>query len=187
MQVGLVNDRIFLVNASLGLYPQLLEEREEFKRRYGRYRATAVVSGLVTLLREHQQLELEIDHDGEREWVRTPTVFVGNNALQLEATGLEEAKDVERHKLAGVVPRPVSTAALFRLALRGALGTLGSAEQVRHFPFRRMTVQPGGKRARRRIKVATDGELQTLSFPIEFAVSPKPLLLLVPDDHGPAP
>lgn len=186
-QVGLVNDRVFLVNASLGLYPELLEEREKFKRRYGRYRATAVVSGLVTLLREHRQLELEIDHDGKREWVRTPTVFVGNNALQLEAAGLDEAKDIARHKLVGVIPRPVSTAALFGLALRGALGTLGEAEQLRHFPFRRMTVRAAGFRARRAMKVATDGELRSLSFPIEFAVSPKPLLLLVPDDAGQAP
>ncbi|HEU4853993.1 MAG TPA: diacylglycerol kinase family protein, partial [Nitrosospira sp.] len=30
VQVGLVNDRLFLVNASLGLYPQLLEDRKAF-------------------------------------------------------------------------------------------------------------------------------------------------------------
>jgi len=32
-QVGFVNDRIFLINASVGLYPQLLEDREAFKQR----------------------------------------------------------------------------------------------------------------------------------------------------------
>ena len=31
VQVGLVNDHVFLVNASLGLYPPMLEDREEFK------------------------------------------------------------------------------------------------------------------------------------------------------------
>lgn len=31
-QVGLMGERVFLVNASLGLYPQLLEERGEWKR-----------------------------------------------------------------------------------------------------------------------------------------------------------
>jgi hypothetical protein len=31
VQVGMVNDRIFLVNASVGLYPQLLEAREHDK------------------------------------------------------------------------------------------------------------------------------------------------------------
>ena len=32
VQVGMLNDRIFLVNASLGLYPQVLEDREAYKQ-----------------------------------------------------------------------------------------------------------------------------------------------------------
>ena len=51
MQVGLLNDRPFLVNASLGLYPQLLEDREAFKQKFGRSRLVALWSGLVTLMR----------------------------------------------------------------------------------------------------------------------------------------
>src|SRR5690606_25856576 len=52
VQVGRVNGRPFLVNASLGLYPELLERREDDKQRFGRHRAVAYFSGLVTLLRE---------------------------------------------------------------------------------------------------------------------------------------
>ena len=55
VQVGLVNERAFLVNASLGLYPQLMQDREEYKRQYGRYRPVALWSGLMTLLREHRR------------------------------------------------------------------------------------------------------------------------------------
>lgn len=35
VQVAAVNDRVFLVNASLGLYPDLLEDREAYKARFG--------------------------------------------------------------------------------------------------------------------------------------------------------
>ena len=45
VQVGLLNDRPFLVNASLGLYPQLLEDREAFKQKFGRSRLVALWSG----------------------------------------------------------------------------------------------------------------------------------------------
>src|SRR5690606_25196379 len=38
ISLGQINGRYFLVNASLGLYPQLLEDREEYKQRYGRSR-----------------------------------------------------------------------------------------------------------------------------------------------------
>jgi diacylglycerol kinase family enzyme len=47
VQAGLVNGRLFLVNASLGLYPQILEDREGFKRRFGRRRWVALLSGLT--------------------------------------------------------------------------------------------------------------------------------------------
>src|SRR5438477_8094875 len=42
VQVGLVNDRVFLVNASLGLYPRLLEDREAWKAQLGRSRTVAL-------------------------------------------------------------------------------------------------------------------------------------------------
>src|SRR5690606_44193 len=59
VQVGVVNERIFLVNASLGLYPILLEDRERYKRQYGRRRMVALWSGIATLSRAHRQLLLE--------------------------------------------------------------------------------------------------------------------------------
>lgn len=41
VQVGMLNGRLFLVNASLGLYLTLLEDREAYKQRYGRSRMVA--------------------------------------------------------------------------------------------------------------------------------------------------
>ena len=38
VQVGAINERIFLVNASLGIYPELLQDREAYKARFGRSR-----------------------------------------------------------------------------------------------------------------------------------------------------
>ena len=38
VQVAAINDRLFLVNASLGIYPELLQDREAYKARFGRSR-----------------------------------------------------------------------------------------------------------------------------------------------------
>lgn len=178
-QVGLLNEHVFLVNASVGLYPELLEQREADKRRYGRYKSVAFWSGLRALAQHHRQLMLEIEHDRERELVRTPALFVGNNALQLERVGLPQAEELERRRLAGLVVKPVSTPSLFWLALRGALGQLGGAERVRDFAFRRMVVRPRERYAQP-LKVATDGEVRWLEPPLTFSVSPRDLLLLTP-------
>lgn len=181
VQVGLVNDRAFLVNASLGLYPELLQDREQYKRQYGRHRSVALWSGVMTLLRGHRQWVLEVEHEQGRERVVTPSIFVGNNALQLEQIGLDEAQDVEhRGRLAGVIVKPVSTAELLWLAMRGALGQLEEEERVRDFSFETMTVRFLSSVGRRGIKVAVDGEIFWCRPPLTFRVAPQALMLLVP-------
>jgi diacylglycerol kinase family enzyme len=184
VQVGAVNDRIFLVNASLGLYPELLQDREQYKQRYGRKRVVALWAGLGTLMREHRQLLLELEHDSEREIMRTPTLFVGNNPLQLEQVGLPEAEDVGQWRLAAVLVKPVSTAQLLWLALRGALGRLGDEERVRNFAFRTMMVRPLSGVGRRGLKVALDGEIEWMQPPLVFSIAPRPLYLMVPASGG---
>ena len=181
VQVGLVNDRVFLVNASLGLYPQLLQDREEYKRQYGRRRSVAFWSGLMTLFREHRQWVVEVEYEQGLERLRTPSIFIGNNALQLEQVGLEEAEDVKRRgRLAAVIVEPVSNAELLWLAARGMLGRLGDDERVRNFSFRCMTVRLLSSVGRRGIKGAVDGEIFWCQPPLTFEVAPQPLMLLAP-------
>lgn len=180
VQMGLVNDRLFLVNASLGLHPKILQDREAFKQQFGRRRLVALWSGILTLMRERSQLTIQLEHEGGVRLVRTPSLFIGNNRLQLTQIGIPEANSVERGQLAAIMVRPVGTLAMFGLLLRGALGQLGEAEHVHSFAFRRLTVQPRMARTRRRIKVAIDGEVTSLNTPLVFQVAPQPLLLIVP-------
>lgn len=178
VQVGVVNGRVFLINASLGLYPRLLEDREAYKQRYGRSRLVAVGSALVTLARAHRQLTVHLEHEGQVRTLRTPTIVVGNNALQLEQIGIPEAAALREGQLVAMGTRPVGTWGLYGLLLRGWLSRLGDAEHVFSFGFERLTVRIG--RARRRIKVALDGEIHWLDTPLDFRVSDEPLRLLVP-------
>ncbi|MET0963578.1 MAG: diacylglycerol kinase family protein [Noviherbaspirillum sp.] len=177
VQVGLVNDRLFLVNASLGLYPKLLEDREAWKSQYGRSRLVALVAGLYSVLRGRRQLRLQLTQEGQLVNVRTPTLFVGNNKLQLQQIGMAEADALDAGFLVAIAPHPVGTISLLWLALRGALGSLGDAKHVRSFALRELDVSRSGRRSRT-IKVAVDGEVLRLQEPLRFRVSPQPLYLL---------
>ncbi|TCO69658.1 diacylglycerol/lipid kinase family protein [Chromatocurvus halotolerans] len=181
VDVGLLNSHVFLVNASIGLYPQLLEDRETYKRRYGRSRPVALWSALVTLMRAHRSLHLQIDLEGKpRRDVHTPALVVDNNALQLKHMGIDRVGDIERHHLVAMTSRSRGTLALYGLLIRGLLSRLGDAENVESFSFDTMTVQP--RRGRARMKVAMDGEITRMSAPLEFRISPDKLPLLVPRD-----
>ena len=177
VQVGLVNDRIFLVNASLGLYPKLLENRELHKQRFGRTRLVAFLSALVTLLTPSRQLVLNLEEGGESVVLETSTLLVENNPLQLEQVGLPEADAVKQGQLAAVVVKAKGVLQMLSVLAAAALGRLGETEAVATFPFTALTVSPP---LRPRIKVATDGETTWMVPPVEFRVAPQQLLLLVP-------
>ena len=180
VQVGAVNDRIFLVNASLGLHPQMLQDREQYTKRYGRHRFIALLAGLRTVFRERKQLNIRIEHDQEEENVRTPSLFISNNSLQLEQVGLPEAESVEHWRLAAIIMKPVGSTALLKLALQGALGRLGEADNVRSFEFKRMTVTSRSSLSGQRMHVATDGERGSMRAPLHFSLTPQPLMLIKP-------
>lgn len=178
VQVGTVNGRAFLVNASLGLYPELLEQREEAKQRFGRHRLVALGAGLRTLLGHFPRLRLQMRaEDAPASELRAMTLVVGNNRLQLQKIGIALADRVEQGRLVGIAIRPVSRLSLVVMAMRGLLGHLGEQERVASFAFAELEVNI---RRRRKVKVALDGEIGTFTMPLRFAIAAQPLRLLVP-------
>ena len=182
-QVSAINERVFLVNASLGLYPDLLQDRERWKARFGRSRLVAFGAGMATLLRAQDYLRLAIESNGIRREMRTLTLFVGNNQLQLQQLGLsdtgqqQEGAAADGH-ITAVILKPVGTVAMLGLMLRGALGHLGDAASIEHFVCQKLVVSPSLAFGRRRVKVAFDGEVSWMISPLNIRVLPKPLWLL---------
>jgi diacylglycerol kinase family enzyme len=181
VQVGLVNERVFLVNASLGLYPRSLEDREAMKQRYGRHRLVALGAALRTLARGFRPMRVRLQHGDGTEALKLATLFVGNNRLQLEQMGLAEAAAVDAGRLAVVLVRPLPKRSLLWLLVRGAFGALSDARGVRHLAVPDLQVAPTTW-PRRRWRVSTDGELQWMVAPLRFRVAPQPLWLMRPLD-----
>lgn len=184
VQVAGVNDRVFLVNASLGLYPDLLEDREAYKARFGRSRWVAFLAGCATLLRAQRRLRVHIEMGGTVRDVQTLTLFVGNNRLQLQQLGAEPEDTIDGTpgdgSMAALMLRPIGTLSMIGLMLHGAMGRLGEAAGVERFEFQHMVVNPTLPQGRRGVKVAFDGEVTTLHAPLDFRVLARPLYLMAP-------
>ena len=142
---------------------------------------------MATLLRAQDPLRLWIEWDGKLSKVRTLTLFVGNNRLQLEKLGLGDPdapaeSDAANGHITAVILKPIGTVAMVKLLLRGAMGKLGEAGGVEHFACQKLVVAPTLTLGRRRVKVAFDGEVEWMLSPLAIRVLPKPLWLLkVPD------
>ena len=187
VRVGLVADVPFFVNASLGLYPRVLAEREKAKSRLGRKRWVAILSAFNTVRAGLRASKLVFERDGAPpEGRRTPILFVGNNALQLERVGVRPAEDAS--SLVAFATPPVSRAAMFRMMLEGAVGRLEVDRDVERLSFRTLTVTPARRRGLRRAaprrsrRIALDGEMFHFEPPWTFAVRDVPLRLIVPRD-----
>ena len=181
IQVGLLNDHIFLVNASLGLHPELLENREYHKAKFGRSRLVAFFSGLVTLFRPPPKMLLSMEEGGERDVIRATTLVVDNNPLQLMELGAPEAEDVQRGQLAAVVVKADGVLQMLSMAFHALVGKLIEDSSVYSFSFTEMTVN---LLRQIRVKAATDGEVRWMTAPLTFRVAPRPLMVVVP---APAP
>ena len=180
VQVGLINSHVFLVNTSLGLYPELLQDREALKTRFGRSRWVALGAACLTLLGQHRQLHLQIERGTSSRNVTTPTLFVGNNRLQLEQVGLAQACSLDLGYLAAIMLKPIGSLTMLGLLLRGSMGNLGEANAVESFEFHRLQVMPRLPWGRHQIRVAYDGEVSHMHVPLVFQVSPQPLYLIKP-------
>lgn len=180
-QASAINDRLFLVNASIGVYPELLQDRERWQARFGRSRVISLGAAITTLLRARAPLRLRVAWEEKQRDVRTLTLFVGNNRLQLEQLGLVDNAAQERDEaahLTAVILKPIGTAAMLGLMLRGAMGQLGSADGVEHFPCQELELEPASAFRGRKVKVAFDGEVAWMRSPIAIRVLPTPLWLL---------
>lgn len=172
-----VNGRLFLNNASLGLYPALLERREAAYARWGRSRLAAYWSALTTLARYDRPSRLRITVDGRTDHWRSPMVFVAQNAYQLQQYGLTEGVDLIRQgKLAIYVAPELRRWQLLGFAVKMALRTAR--------PYRDFTLEAGTEvlietHAPRRT-IARDGERQKMRSPFRFRVLPGALKVIVP-------
>ena len=84
VDVGEVNGRIFVNNSSLGLYPDIVRDRERQQRRLGWGKWPALAWATLAALRRFPFLSVRLSVDGREQHWRTPFVFVGNNEYLME-------------------------------------------------------------------------------------------------------
>jgi diacylglycerol kinase family enzyme len=176
VDVGEVNGRVFINNSSLGLYPDIVLDREQQRRRLGRGKWTALVSACVHALQRYPVLSLHIDADGEGLVRRSAFAFVGNNEYTMDGFDIGERTSLRAGRLCLYVTQRTGRFGLIRLALRALAGRLRQARDFDALTVSRLRVDT----ARRRLRVATDGEVSVMQAPLEYRIRPGALRVLVP-------
>jgi len=175
IDTGRVNDRFFVNNLSIGLYPELVARREERGRHYPRWKAR--LYALYTTLRKYPHVNLAVAADHRHEVVRTHLFLVSNNPYELERFGVEAPRSTLTEGRLSVYWLPhASRWMLMKMVARYATGRVRSIPGFRSFRTLRMQVQS----ARSQLKVGIDGEVFTMPTPLTVTAVPQSLLVKVP-------
>ena len=178
ISVGSVNGQLFLNNASVGIYPTILQAREAVYDRWGRSRMLAHWSVIKTLARFQKPLRMELTADGVRQTLKTPLIFVARSAYQLERFGLQGAQAISDDNFAVFIAKGGTRWHLFQLALRLALRRVQAGRDIDMLYAREITVET----ARRRPRVAFDGEKRKMLAPLNFRIHDDALSIILPDE-----
>ena len=136
VDVGEVNGRIFLNNSSIGLYPAIVRQREKQQERLGRSKWSALFWATIRVLRHHHSVTVRLDAEGEARVLRTPLLFIGNNAYDMRGFEIGQRSRLDGGELSLYLTKRSSVWALIRLALRALFGSLHEGEDFEELRVR---------------------------------------------------
>ena len=176
VDIAEVNGRPFVNNASIGLYPLMVVDRDAQRDRLGRSKRLAMlVASLRTMARFHAR-RLKLSIDGGEARVDTPLLFVGNTDYRLAMPGAGRRDCLDAGELCIMVMRSKSLPGFLAATGRALLGLGRKDDMVRLDGVKELKVDSH----RTHLTLAIDGETVALPPPLTFRIRPKALRVIVP-------
>jgi len=175
IDAGRVNDRFFVNNVSIGLYPELVARREERGRDYPRWKAR--LHAVYATLRKYPHVNLAVESEYLNEIVKTHVFVVSNNSYDLSRLGVEAPRStLEEGRLSVYWLPHLPRIALTRFLAHYLAGRVKTAPGFRSFRTSRLKVQS----AKKRLSLGVDGEVVSMPPPLVITIVPKALTVKVP-------
>lgn len=169
-----VNDRIFINNSSIGLYPRIVRKRVKQQRLgYGKWRAAAWAT--LRMFRLSPFLKVRIEIDGKSFQRKTPFVFVGNNRYEMELYNIGRRPDLDAGKLSVYFLHRSGRWGVVMLLFHTLTGRVKQWRDFEEVLTDSVTIQT----RKRLMQVAFDGEVSVLETPLEYKILPQALRVLV--------
>jgi diacylglycerol kinase family enzyme len=176
VDVAEMNERIFINNSAIGLYPLMVMDRDLQRKRLGRSKKLAmIVASARTLVRfGHQRLMLTVNDEQER--VDTPLLFVGNNDYRIDLGAPGQRKSIEDGQLCVLVMRKKTRRGFVAASIRALLNRSRNDDMERIDGVERLRVSS----RRSIVPVSLDGEVVAAAPPLEYKIRKGALRVIAP-------
>lgn len=169
VDVGYVNEELFLNNSSLGLYPFSLLERKKDRPLLTKWTA-ALYAGLWQLIvfRRHRLVI-----DGKQ--VRSPFIFIGNNVYDITSSLIPQRKKLNKAVLTVMIATSRSRWHLVRAGFNIVRGKVNHLDDFSVSKRKNIDIYTSSQA----LPVSYDGEVKHLASPFYYRSHPKSLKVLV--------
>lgn len=177
IDVAAVNGIIFVNNSSVGLYPEMIRQRDAQRRRLGRSKRLAMLIASLRALYHFKRRRLTIRIEGEQQPIITPLLFIGNNDYEISLFALGRRPALDRGELCLYALLARNRRQLIGIALRRLFGRL---DQERDFIGLTGVKAVAIESPYPALSISADGERLHMATPLRYRIRPGALRLLVP-------
>ncbi|WP_370152573.1 diacylglycerol kinase family protein [Ferrovibrio sp.] len=175
IDVGRVNDGLFLNKSALGLYPEMIVDRERRRRLFGLAKWPAMARSAWRALRRHRMMEITLEHGGREREIVSPAIVVAVGEYEFHAARLFGRPDLQTGELTVYVSHEKRWFGSAGQLARLFLGTLEADPALEVIKAHSLRI--GFPRAK---PVASDGEIEMLPGPVHYRVGPRALKVRMP-------
>jgi diacylglycerol kinase family enzyme len=181
VDIGYVNDCVFLNTSSIGAYVTFVRERERLEKHLG-YSIASVIA-FAKMLSEIRTFSVTLELAGEKKTYRASLVFIGVGERELKLPILGSRVKNGRSGLHVMIVQGRKPAQLFVLALAGI--TKGRQEADKLPDFQEFLVDSCRiDLARPTTTVGLDGELKRFRTPLDYHIERDALQIVVAPPGG---
>lgn len=177
VDIGEMNDRVFINNSAIGLYPLMVVDRDLQRKKLGRSKRLAMmVASLRALVRfNHHRLTLTVNEERTGR-VDTPLLFVGNNGYRIDIGAPGTRERLDGGELYVLVMRKKTRRGLLAASLRALFGRSRHDDMVQLEGVERLRVASHHSQ----LAVSLDGEVVRGEPPLEYRIRKKALRVIAP-------
>lgn len=178
VDVAEVNGRVFVNNSLVGLYPRMVEIRDQIMDDHGWGKVRAVPLATWRVLRAFPIHRIDLEGAGgfSRSRVRTPLLFIGNGVYESSPGSPPTRTALDCAVLGVEIARAESRLGLLRSAFQTLVRGASGAADVERAALDRLEVRIRSGR----IRVAVDGEVDWFDAPLRYSIRPGGLSVLAP-------
>ncbi|HEX8937954.1 MAG TPA: diacylglycerol kinase family protein [Sphingomicrobium sp.] len=176
VDLGQMNERLFINNSSIGLYPLMLVNRDLQRMRLGRSKRLAMIVASLRTLWRFGSRRLILTVDDQRARVDTPLLFVGNNDYRIDLGAPGRRESIERGSLSVFVMRKKTRSGFIAASMRALFNRTRADDMVKIEHVEQLVVSG----SRRSLAVSLDGELLRAELPLVYRIRKRALRVVAP-------